>query len=173
MIRPEVLAVFRKYSEVILGLVLAGLGGWVLLRSGWFWMLVGAAVMLAGLALAYIAWRKLAFRSNEVGPGVVEVDERQISYFSAYEGGAVSIEALSRITVITNDEGPWAEDMHWVLEEDGGSRLVIPNSAAGAEKLFDAFSALPGVDYTMAARAMGSTQNDSYVIWAKPRAALH
>jgi len=173
MIRPEVLAIFRRYSEVLIGLMLAGLGGWVVLRSGWFWMLIGAAVMIAGLGLAYIAWRKLAFRSKEIGPGVVEVDERQISYFSAYEGGAVSINQLAQISAVTDMRAGQAGQMHWVLEEDGGGKLVIPNSAAGADQLFDAFAALDGVDYASASRAIGAVQSETLVIWSKPRAALH
>jgi len=104
---------------------------------------------------------------------VVEVDERQISYYAAYEGGAISINQLARVTILSADTGPWAEDLHWLLEEDGGGRLMIPNSASGAEKLFDALSALNGVDYAAATRAMASTQPDAIVLWSKPRAALH
>ncbi len=173
MIRPEILTTLRKYSEVFVGLALAGLGGWILLRSGWFWMLIGGLLLLAGAGLAYIAWRKLAFRSEEVGPGVVEVDERQISYFSAYDGGVVSINQLARISAVTGAKGGPPHDVHWVLEEDGGTRLIIPNSAAGAEQLFDAFSALDGVDYASATRAVGAMKHQSLVIWSKPRAALH
>jgi len=168
MIRPEILAAFRRNSEVLGSLTLVGLGGWIVLRSGWFWMLIGALIVLAGLGLAYISWRKLAFRSEEVGPGVVEVDERQISYFSAYEGGAVSINQLARVSAVTGVAGGQAKDVHWVLEEDGGARLVIPNSAAGAEQLFDAFAALDGVDYASASRAIGALSNESLVIWSKP-----
>lgn len=173
MIRPEILTLFRRYSEVLMGLMLAGLGGWVLLRSGWFWMLIGGLTLLAGIGLAYIAWRKLAFRSEEIGPGVVEVDERQISYFAAYEGGVVSINQLARISAVTTAQAGRAADVHWVLEEDGGGRLVIPNTAAGAEQLFDAFAALDGVDYASATRAIGALRNESLVIWAKPQTALH
>jgi len=173
MIRPEVVALFRKYAEVIAGLIIAVVGFWLLTRTDWFWKLIGGLVMGFGLVMFTTALRRIAFKTDQIGPGVVEVDERQISYFSAYDGGAVSIEALTRITVISSDQGPWADDMHWVLEEDGGTMLTIPNSATGTEKLFDAFSALDGVDYTMATKALGSTENDSYVIWAKPRKALH
>ena len=173
MIRPELIQRFKKYREVIAAVFFAFVGIWVMSWGVWFWQGVGALVLLTGAALAYTALRRMRFQTDQVGPGVVEVDERQISYFSAYEGGAVSIEALARITCVTTDTGPWAEDLHWVLEEDGGSTLTIPNSAAGTEKLFDAFAALPGVDYAKATKAMESTENDSYVSWAKPRTSLH
>lgn len=173
MIRPEVLAFFRKYSEAIAGILVALIGLWLALRSGWFWTGIGIIIAGMGAGLTFTACRRLLFKTDQIGPGVVEIDERQISYFAAYDGGVVSIESLARITAISTDEGPWADDLHWVLEEDGGTILTIPNSAAGAEQLFDAFSALDGVDYSMATKALGATSNDSYVIWAKPRAALH
>lgn len=173
MIRPEVLTVLQKYSELLAGLATALIGVWFMTRIGWFWIALGALVVFAGLGLAYTAWRRRAFATDQIGPGLVEVDERQISYLAAYEGGAVSINQLARITAVSNTEGPWAEDLHWVLEEDGGATLTIPNSAAGAEQLFDAFAALDGVDYAAATKAMGSTNHDSFVIWSKPRAALH
>ncbi len=173
MIRPEILALLKKYAEPLVGLAVFAVGFWFLTYVGWFWKVIGAIIIFAGLGLFTTSLRRITFRTDQIGPGVVEVDERQISYFSAYEGGVVSIESLARITAITNDQGPWADDLHWVLEEDGGTVLTIPNSATGSSKLFDAFSALDGVDYSMATKAMGTTQNDSYVIWSKPRAALH
>ena len=173
MIRPEAAAFFKRHSEIFAGLIIALIGLWLATRIGWFWTAIGVIIALMGLGLAFTAFRRLIFKTDQIGPGVVEVDERQISYFSAYEGGTVSIETLARITAITTDEGPWADDLHWVLEEDGGTTLTIPNSAAGAEQLFDAFAALDGVDYSMATKAMGTTSHDSFVIWSKPRAALH
>ena len=107
------------------------------------------------------------------GPGVVEVDERQITYFAPLGGGAVSINDLARVTILTNDQGPFAEDIHWLLEENGGLRLLIPNSAEGAAQLFDALAPLKGVDFEAAIRAMGSTTPDSFVIWAKEPVRLH
>ena len=53
-----------------------------------------------------------------------------------------------------------------------GQHAGDPGSASGAEKLFDAFSALSGVNYDAATRAMGSTANQSFVIWAKDRTRL-
>lgn len=173
MIRPEVTALFRRYAEVIAGALIAAIGFWLLTRPNVLAKIIGALVMGTGLVMAAAALRRIAFKTDQIGPGVVEVDERQISYFSAYDGGSVSIEALARITVVTTDDGPWSDDMHWVLEEDGGTMLTIPNSASGTEKLFDAFAALDGVDYSMATKAMGSTDNDSYVIWSRPHNALH
>lgn len=174
MIRPEVIALFWRYSEVLAALALAVLGLWATNGLGLFWNVIGAIMIGAGLGLAWTAWRKLRLTSKDTnGPGVVEVDERQVTYFAPYEGGAVSINDLARVTIVTSDKGPKAGDIHWLLEENGGTRLLIPNSAEGAAQLFDALSPLKGINFEAAIRAMGSTANASFVIWAKDRARLH
>ncbi|MEM7473264.1 MAG: hypothetical protein AAF340_18095 [Pseudomonadota bacterium] len=173
MIRPEVAAMFTKYREVIAAIAAAFAGLWVMSWTGWFWTGIGAVILLAGATLAYTALRRMRFQSEQIGPGVVEIDERQISYFSAYEGGAVSINQLARISIIGDQGGQWGDAKHWVLEEDGGALITIPSSAAGAEKLIDAFAALDGVDFDRASKALNSPGATPHVIWQKPRTALH
>jgi hypothetical protein len=172
-IRPELRLAFARWSEVIAGLAVAALGALTASQGGYFWIAIGGLIAIFGAVIAYAAWRRMGLATDKIGPGVVEVDERQISYFGAYDGGTVAVDSLARVTAMTNSQGPWAEDLFWVLEEDGGNTISIPNSAAGADNLFDAFSALPGVDFAAATRALGSTQNDSYVIWSKDPARLH
>lgn len=174
MIRPEVLALFRRYGEVILGAALVAFGVWVVLSANLFWQAIGSLFVGAGLGLGWSGWRRARLTAPDMdGLGVVEVDERQITYYAPYEGGAVSINDLARVTIVTNDKGPQADDIHWLLEENGGARLLIPNSAEGAGQLFDALAPLKGIDFEAAIRAMGSTANASFVIWAKDRAHLH
>ena len=173
MIRPELLAHFKKYREVIAAIVFAFAGLWAMTWGGWFWQGVGALILLIGAALAYTALRRMRFATDEIGPGVVEVDERQISYFSAYDGGSVSINQLARISIIGNQGGQWGDTKHWVLEEDGGMLLTIPAAASGAEKLIDAFTALDGLNLDRASAALNSSKNDASVIWQRPRTALH
>lgn len=174
MIRPEVQAFLARHSEVLLGLSLVGFGILSFNNFGILWQAAGVLLFLCGAAIAWTAWRRVRLTSKvQDGPGVVEVDERQITYFAPHEGGAVSINDLARVTILTNDQGPIREDVHWLLEEDGGTRLLIPNSAEGAAQLFDALAPLKGVDFEAAIRAMGSTKIDSFVIWAKQRGRLH
>ena len=172
-IRPEIRALFRKYSEVIAGVALALLGVWNILGTGWVLDLLGFALLVLGAGIAFTALRRLRFPVQSDGPGVVEIDERQISYFSAYSGGTVSIENLARVTAVSPAAGSAVKDMHWHLEEDGGTVLSIPASAAGVERLFDAFAALDGVDYDKATKALHATEENSFVIWAKERVRLH
>ncbi|MCY4335551.1 MAG: hypothetical protein OXC60_12890 [Litoreibacter sp.] len=173
MIRPELTAMFQKYREVIAATAFALAGLWAMTWGGWFWQGVGAIVLLIGAALAYTALRRMRFATDEIGPGVVEIDERQISYFSAYEGGVVSINQLARISIIGNQGGQWGDTKHWLLEEDGGTLLTIPASASGADKLVDAFTALDGLNLDRASAALNSAGAAPQVIWQKPRTALH
>lgn len=172
-IRPEAAKFLRSYAEVFAGGLIALIGLYNILRPGWVLQALGVVCILAGGAIAYTAFRRARFPAAKDGPGVVEVDERQISYFSAYSGGAVSIEALARIRIETTDSGPWGEDMYWIFEEDGGNTLHIPASASNIEGLFDAFSALDGVNYDAVTKATGSTENGEFLIWSKQRAQLH
>ena len=174
MIRPEIQDLFWRYFELLVGVAITVMGVMVFNLHGLLWQGIGGLFAVAGLAISWTAWRRVQLTSKtHDGPGVVEVDERQITYFAPLGGGAVSINDLARVTILTNDQGPFAEDVHWLLEENGGSRLLIPNSAEGAAQLFDALSPLKGVDFEAAIRAMGSTSPDSFVIWAKDPARLH
>ena len=104
---------------------------------------------------------------------MVEITEREISYFTALDGAAVSIDALALVTIKRHRDGPWGDDLFWTLEENAGSKVSIPNSATGADRLFDALSALPGADFDAATRAMQNLRDESFVIWSKPRRQLH
>lgn len=172
-IRPEVQALLRRWSEVIAAGVIVLVGIWFILSDLWIWQALGVLIAGVGMLLAFAAWRRVRFSALTAGPGLVEVDERQISYFAPYEGGAVSIDFLARITAVGPSKGGGPDDLTWVLEEDGGSMLTIPNAAAGAQDLFDAFAALPDVNYANAQRALEDRSGDSFVIWAKPVTALH
>lgn len=168
-LRPEAIAVLKRWSEVIAGAVIMALGVWTLSRAGWIMQAAGAGLILLGAAMSFAAWRRARFSGFSGGPGVVEVDERQISYFGAYEGGAVSLDMLARVTMLSDDH----KQLVWLFEEDGGQSLSIPAAAAGADQIYDALAALPGVDYDAATRAIRAGSHESFVIWAKPQTHLH
>lgn len=172
-IRPEAQALLRKWSEVIGACVITLVGIWLIFSGQWIWQAMGVFIAGVGLVLSVSAYRRTKFTSLAAGPGMVEVDERQISYFAPFDGGAVSIDLLARVTAVSPKAGRGPDDLTWVLEEDGGATLTIPNAASGAQDLFDAFAALPDVNYSNAQKALEDQSGDSFVIWAKPRTALH
>lgn len=169
-IRPTALKFLRSYAEVFAGLILAGIGVYNIMLTGWVLKILGAAALLAGLAISFTALRRARFPVASEGPGVVEVDERQISYFSAFEGGAVSVEALALITIYVA-QSPLS--VVWCLEEDSGAVLKIPATAAGIEGLFDAFAPLTGVDYDAISAASKGERTGIVAIWSKDRARVH
>jgi hypothetical protein len=105
---------------------------------------------------------------------VVEVDEGQISYLGPAFGGSISTPELVELRLLTA-----GGRRMWRLKQADGQALLIPVEAVGAERLFDAFSALPGLDTqalvealdARAASGTGATQlargPDSRVIWKR------
>lgn len=143
------------------------------LIGGVFWQGVGVVVGMAGGALFVTALRAARMRTGVDGPGYVEVDERQITFFGPRTGGAVSIDALSRVEIVTTAEGPARPDLWWVFHMPGQPPLRIPGNAAGADRLFDALAPLPGVDFEAAIRAAHSGEQALFVIWQQDRVRLH
>jgi hypothetical protein len=76
---------------------------------------------------------------------------------------------ISRARIITTSAGPWGEDVYFVLESKEGKGCVIPHDAVVRTKLLEEMQArLTGVDDRKVIEAMGSTRNNSFVIWELP-----
>lgn len=169
-VRPELAATFARYREAGIGagLALAGLYGMATQHGLAFYLSLLA--LPAGLALLWEGVQRARLPSGGTGPGVVEVDERQITYFGPDGGMAVSVDALIRVEVVTNDLGPFASDLFWVFHSEGAPPLVVPGDAAGADQIHDALTALPGMDFRRVAQAAGSVSPGSFVVWQRPGA---
>ena len=96
------------------------------------------------------------------GPGVVQVDEGQISYFGPLDGGAIALSELERLTLDHT-----SKPAHWVLDMPGQPQLHIPVTATGADALFDAFSALPGLRTERMLSEMRHSGAHQVVIWER------
>jgi hypothetical protein len=104
--------------------------------------LLGGAIALAALAVAVAAARRARFHTGGGGAGVVVVTEGRITYLGPVTGGSVSLASMLRIEIVDEPDGGRV----WVLRHADGPALRIPVAAEGAEALFDAFAALPGLD---------------------------
>jgi hypothetical protein len=140
-IRPEVLGHMTRWREVVLGLALAATGGWAIWMGGFFFVPLGVAILAIGVGWSVLALRRMQFGQAGDAPGVVEVDEGQITYFGPNIGGAVGLPELVEIRLLT-----LRGRRIWRLKQADGQTILIPVEAAGAERLFDAFAALPGMD---------------------------
>lgn len=165
LIRPEARAALWRARDLIAGAGLFAVGFYALTSVALPTKLFGGVLLVAACALITVGLRRLRFPSGSGGPGVVEVDERQITYLGPTGGGAVSLDALAEVRILTTGDGPLGTDLHWLFTQSDGTALSIPGDAEGTEALFDALSALPGVDHTRAAAAFGSTQPASFTLW--------
>lgn len=146
MIRPEARAWLARYAELGLALTLALPGLWFLTLGGYFFWPLGGVVVLCALVLAVFAWRRLRFQAlahpaaEPNGPGIVEIHEAQIGYFGPEGGGFVSQRELCELRLLARQGRRF-----WRLRERDGQSLLIPVAAEGAERLFEVFAALPGL----------------------------
>ena len=141
MIRPEVLAFLHRAREVIVAAFVMGLGAWLMALGGYLLVPLGLAIGAIGLSFGVLAWRRMRFAQGSESPGVVEVDEGQVGYLGPTAGGYVSLPELVELRLLA-----LRGRRVWRLKQADGQALLIPVDAAGAERLFDAFASLPGMD---------------------------
>jgi hypothetical protein len=75
---------------------------------------------------------------------------------------------LHSVVILTNDTGPFSDDVHWVLAaRDGGSKLILPIGSTGEQELLRELQRrLPGFGNNAVVRAMSSTENASFDVWS-------
>ena len=141
LIRPEVTEMIWRAREVIWGGVVVALGGWLIVLGGWVLIPVGAVVAGVGLVLATMAFRRMRFGQTVAAPGLVELDEAQVGYLGPEMGGFLSLSEVVELRILT-----LRGRRVWRLKQADGQALLIPVDAKGAERLFDAFVNLPGME---------------------------
>jgi hypothetical protein len=164
-VRPEVRDGLMRWREVLVGAVTLGLGLRLVATSFGAIFIIGCGLAIIGAALIVAGVQRARFRSGGGGAGVVDLDERRITYFGPYGGGAVSVEDLVEIGVDPSRS--------WLIRDVNGTHLMIPMNAEGADALFDAFAAVPGLTPARLVEAVRSTPRQYTTIWAKPQGRLH
>lgn len=166
-IRPEAQAVFLRWREALIGILVVALGLYWTTGTGLLqW--VGGVVAIGGAILTFTGLQRARFRVGNGGVGVVTVDEGEISYFGPFNGGTVSIRELNMLSL-----DPTSTPPVWVLSQPGQADLYIPVNAEGTDQLFDAFAALSGIRTDHLLTALNKGADDVVVIWAKRPRALH
>ncbi len=140
-IRPEVTELIWRGREVIWAGLVVVAGAWLISLGGLLLVPVGLAVGGIGLVLAIMAWRRMQFEQTTAAPGLVELDEAQVGYLGPEIGGFLSLEELVELRLLS-----LRGRRLWRLKQADGQALLIPVDAKGAERLFDAFANLPGMD---------------------------
>ena len=161
-IRPEVKAGLTRWREALAGAGVALLGLYWALSVGGLLGWIGWLLLPAGAGIAVIGFQRARFRSDGRGPGVVMIDEGEITYMGPLSGGSVSVADLERLVL-----DPSSRPTAWVLEEPGQPILHIPVNADGAGDLFDVFSTLPGLKTERMLAELNGQGVHPVVIWER------
>lgn len=159
-IRPEAAEGLKRWRSVLAAGAVLALGLWWGLTSLGLLKWLGWALALGGGAMLWAAAQRARFRGGHGGLGVVYVDERQIAYYAPVGGGVISLDALTEVSIAPDRAGLPV----WRFKA-GVELLRVPASAEGTEALFDALTALPGVDIEAAIRATRTPPGAPVMIW--------
>lgn len=167
-VRAEARAVLWQWREVLIGGAILLLGASWAFGSGGLLHWLGYAVLVLGGAVVLAGLQRVRFRMGHGGPGVVTVDEGQVSYFGPLNGGMVAMRELVRLEIDATSRPPV-----WRLTQPGQGALNIPLNAEGADALFDAFAVLPGIRTERMLAEMKREADHPIVIWQKQVTRLH
>lgn len=162
LIRPAMQYHIRRWSEVGAAVIVALLGGALMRAGGYLLFPAGAALTLLALGWALMAFRRLSFQREVSAPGVVEVVEGQVGYFGPSFGGFIALAELSELRL-----AEFHGTQQWRLKTSGGEVLMIPTEASGADKLYDAFATLPGIDMAALTAALNN-RTATLPLWRRP-----
>ncbi len=130
-------------------------------------LVLGGLVTVAALALTLLAWRRMRFRLDVDAPGVVEIDEARISYLGPVMGGSIDLSELVEIDVL--EVG--GSRRCWRLRQSDGQTLLVPLAAAGADRLYDHFATLPGMEAASLMSALDGDAASARTIWRRDASA--
>ena len=74
---------------------------------------------------------------------------------------------LTEVQIVTTDEGPFVDDVFFLLVGRHGKGCCVPQGAPGSGPLLERLQALPDFDNDQVIAAMGSTANARFVCWKK------
>lgn len=166
MIRPEARVALVRWREVIAAAATGLLALWMGSYGGYLLLPAGGMIAVASLAWGIVAARRLRFETPVDAPGLVEVDEGQVGYFGPTFGGMVALADIDELRLTE-----WHGARQWRLRTGDGQVLLIPEGARGAERLFDAFATLPGIDLAALTRAHAAPRPPAEPLWRRARAA--
>lgn len=163
MIRPEVSALLTRWREAAAGGGVVAAGLLLALGSRGFVALLGALVALLGVMLALSGIRRARFRSAVSSPGVLEVDEGRLTYLGPVLGGSADLDDLTEVVFRRTATG----EAFWRLSHTGGPPLIVPEGAAGSERLLDALTPLPGFETGALVRAVQGREAGTTPVWRR------
>ncbi|MEM9755389.1 MAG: hypothetical protein AAF914_05315 [Pseudomonadota bacterium] len=160
-LRPDIAAWLGKWREV-LGLAAAiAFGLWIALRPGLLLPIAGWALVIGAALFLPATVRRARFVMGGTGAGVVKVSEGRVSYLGPLDGGTVSLRDLDALIFVRLPGGPV-----WRLTE-GDVTVDVPVDALGAERLFDAFTLLDGLNSARLLGVLSAPPQGPVVLWRR------
>jgi hypothetical protein len=114
------------------------------------------------------AWLRSLFRASATSEkDVVTFDGRGVT-FRRPDGKTdeVTWNELVAVEIVTTDEGPFLEDVYWVLH-GADRRCVVPQGAEGEKELFERLRTLQGFNHQAVTDAMCCTSNAHFAVWRR------
>jgi hypothetical protein len=171
LLRPELAERLRLWREPMVWSALLAAGLWLAWRGyaalAPLPIVLGVLLAAAGLGLLRAALRRLRLHADSLAEGVVVIDEARIAYLGPRQGGFVDLPAVVRVEIVTRPHVPTASAHAWVITAEDGTRLTIPLGAEGAERLLDALSPLPGIDFDAGVAAVAAGGAGRTTVWKK------
>ncbi|MBC8043688.1 MAG: undecaprenyldiphospho-muramoylpentapeptide beta-N-acetylglucosaminyltransferase [Rhizobacter sp.] len=93
-------------------------------------------------------------------------DEKIWSVSPSGERRELNWPEIKGVFVETNDQGPWADDVWWMVSGEKFS-VMFPNGAAGEKEILERLQRLPNFNNEELIKAMTSTDNRLFIIWDK------
>ncbi|MFC6592968.1 hypothetical protein ACFP81_13800 [Deinococcus lacus] len=152
------------------------LGGCILLT---LWLLLHGTALQAGVMFAVTAllyfWQggvfsRISSEAPTFSSGITALTLHSGTLTLTHATGeseGLPLEGLRAVRIVTNDSGPFGNDLYFVLEGDWGVR-AIPGDLDDCKQLFDLFDRLPDFDHQQSLQAMGSTSNAVFDVWHVP-----
>jgi len=81
----------------------------------------------------------------------------------------IHLRDIKEIAIQTNDSGPFDSDVIWLVS-DGTSVISFPMGAKGESDVLAWFQKFEGFDNEQFISAMGSTENNIFILWKSIKA---
>ncbi len=102
-------------------------------------------------------------RAERERQAMVEIDARGVRRQIGGKVEEIRWDQLVRVLIVTTDEGPFVDDVYWLLVGEGEAGCAVPGEAAAP--LLKRLQRLPGFDDEAVIRASGSTEEATFLVW--------
>jgi hypothetical protein len=157
--RQGILASLVSAGFVLLGVVLRD-------QIPWYATVFFAVCLIVGVISIFVEppkskpWEKLV------------IDDTGITRIGRKLREHVAWADIERVSIMTTDEGPWLEDVYFIIDSKTGGGCAVAHDLATESKLLEALqSRLEGLDNAAVIEAMLSTSNREFPIWQAKKGA--